>query len=227
MNTLRYIPTFLIKCENEITFNEIPFFRGAILHTLGNAPLLFHNHINDTQFRYSYPLIQYKRINGKAAIFCIGDGINEIGNYLSSQDFQITIKNRQIDLVIDKVFSKRHLIQLWNSLFYYRIRNWVALNSKNYQRYKEIENITEQIEFMENILIGNILSFAKGIGISINDSLNCKLISLSKPHLKLAKGVKMMVFDAEFKTNISLPDYIGIGKHASIGFGTIVRNYNK
>lgn len=227
MNTTQHVQTFLIKSENEIKFNEIPFFRGAILHSLGNAPLLFHNHINDSQFRYSYPLIQYKRINGKAAIFCIGNGTDEIGSYLSSQDFNLNINNRSINFSIDKVISKRHLIQLWDSSFYFHLRNWIALNSSNYAKYQKIEHISEQIEFMEQILIGNILSFAKGIGISINSNLECKLTSLSPPKIKYAKGVKMMAFDAEFKTNISLPDYIGIGKHSSIGFGTIVRNYNK
>ena len=35
-----------------------------------------------------------------------------------------------------------------------------------------------------------------------------------------------MAFDIEFVTNMSLPDYIGIGKNASIGYGVIthVRN---
>ena len=30
-----------------------------------------------------------------------------------------------------------------------------------------------------------------------------------------------MAFDIEFKTNLSLPQYIGIGKNASVGYGTL------
>lgn len=30
-----------------------------------------------------------------------------------------------------------------------------------------------------------------------------------------------MAFDIEFKTNFSLPDYLGIGKNASIGYGVV------
>lgn len=33
-----------------------------------------------------------------------------------------------------------------------------------------------------------------------------------------------MSFDADFQCNLNLPDYIGIGKHTSIGYGTITRN---
>jgi hypothetical protein len=36
-----------------------------------------------------------------------------------------------------------------------------------------------------------------------------------------------MSFDAEFKTNVSLPDYIGLGKGVSLGMGTVVRKYGK
>ena len=31
-----------------------------------------------------------------------------------------------------------------------------------------------------------------------------------------------MSFDVEFKANVSLPDYIGLGKGVSLGFGTVV-----
>ena len=61
----------------------------------------------------------------------------------------------------------------------------------------------------------------------IEKEITCKLLSLKDFRLIKAKGVKMMTFDAEFKANISLPDYIGIGKHVSLGFGTVVRIYNE
>lgn len=44
---------------------------------------------------------------------------------------------------------------------------------------------------------------------------------MSAPYQVTNKGVKLMAFDAEFKTNMSLPDYVGIGKNASIGFGVV------
>ena len=63
------IHILVIRFKNEISLLEIPFFRGAILHALhGEANVLFHNHVDESSFRYSYPLIQYKRIQGKAAI---------------------------------------------------------------------------------------------------------------------------------------------------------------
>lgn len=222
------VQIFLVKFKNEISFHEIPLLRGAILGALGEkAELLFHNHVDETTFRYSYPLIQYKRIKKKAAVFCIDKGVETIGQFLALQDFEVSLGNRAVKLEIESILPKRALIQIWDSTFRYRVRKWLALNSENYQKYMELDECTARIAYLERMLIGNLLSFAKGIGLSLEKELVCKLISLEEPTLISAKGVKMMAFDAEFKSNLSLPDYMGIGKHVSLGFGTVVRVYNE
>ncbi len=69
-----FINTIVISFSNPLDNHQIPQFRGAINTALGeNANLFFHNHTEDG-FRYSYPLVQYKRIRQKAAIVCIKDG---------------------------------------------------------------------------------------------------------------------------------------------------------
>lgn len=61
------IKTLLLRFSNEISFKEIELLRGAVINAIGDKPnVLYHNHIDDT-FRYSYPLIQYKRINKKGS----------------------------------------------------------------------------------------------------------------------------------------------------------------
>lgn len=220
------VQTFVVKFGNEIAYHEIPLLRGAVLHALGDdAELLYHNHTGEGTYRYSYPLIQYKRIHKKAAIFCIGDGVEAIGQFLAAQHFAITLGERPVQLTIESVSPKRNLVQTWDSTFRYHLRSWLPLNSANYEEYKTIDEMTSRITFLENILVGNLLSFAKGMGIDIKEQIHCKLLTIDEPRLVKVKGVKMMAFDAEFKTNLSLPDYMGLGKHVSIGYGTVVRKY--
>lgn len=222
------IRTFVVKFKNEISFNEIPLFRGAVLNALGSdVDLLYHNHSGENTFRYSYPLIQYKRIHKKAVIFCVADGVNAIGKFLASQNFSLILGERPISLVIESVSPKRDLIQTWDTEFKYNITNWIPLNSDNYRAYMELEGITEKTQFLERMLVGNLLSFAKGVGIEIKNEIKCKLLSVDTQRSSVVKGVKMITFNAEFKTNLSLPDYIGLGKHVSIGYGTVVKKYNK
>lgn len=225
---MNYVNSFLVKFNCEISMNEIPLFRGAVLKVIGDkVELLFHNHIAENQYRYKYPLIQYKRIHKKAAVFCIGEGVESIGQLLASQNLNMSIGEREVDFQIESLVPKRVIVQVWDTEFKYRVRNWIALNTENYAKYRELEGCGEQIAFLESILVGNILSFAKGMGITIDKQITCKLLELNKPKIVVAKGVKMMAFDVEFKSNISLPDYMGIGKHVSLGFGTVVRHYEK
>lgn len=216
------IPILIIRFKNEIQRYEVPLFRGAIIASTSQSKnnLLFHNHDGD-KLRFAYPLIQYKTIQHKAAIVCLKEGTEQIGNFFANNKSVISLLDRQIDLEIDKISTINYNVQLWNDTFYYRITQWQALNSENYTKYKSLEGVVAKCSFLERILIGNILSFLKGVDIHIEEQLICEITSVSEPQLIKVKDVKVNCFNIEFKTNISLPDYIGIGKHSSLGFGIL------
>jgi hypothetical protein len=213
----------IIKFKNEIKQNEIPLFRGAIIHSVENADILFHDHKEDGGLRYSYPLIQYKRINGCAAIVCLGDGTDAIGEFFSNCNFDIKIGERAIHLDVDDIKAYQMIMQIWEQNFTYYIRRWLPLNQKNYQEYAKIESLAEKCTFMERILTGNVLSFCKGTGLHLDSHLDVKILKLEEKHPLIYKGVKMQSYDAEFKTNISLPNFIGLGKGVSIGYGVAAK----
>ncbi|MBO5699238.1 MAG: hypothetical protein J6R79_04460 [Bacteroidaceae bacterium] len=225
--TKKNLNIFLVKFKNEINFYEIPLFRGAVLNLIGeDVELLFHNHTSETTFRYAYPLIQYKRMHKKAAILCVGNGVESIGQFLSAQSFDINLGQRSMTLEIEQILPKSYLVQTWDTTFHYRLSNWIPLNSKNYQEYVATDSLADRISILEHILIGNLLSFCKGVGIEIEHEIVCQLTSLNAPRIIKVKGTKVMSFDCEFKSNLSLPDHIGLGKHVSLGCGMVVNIHN-
>lgn len=92
-------------------------------------------------------MIQYKRIQGKAAIVCLKEGTEAIGQFFSEGTFTFNLGNRYVKMELGSVLSRKCLVQTWNSMFKYRIRRWIPLNSENYQRYKAMEGISEKISF--------------------------------------------------------------------------------
>ena len=219
---MKYIRTLTVLTDAEIRQNEIPLFRGAVIHSLGEHPnVYFHNHLDDDKFRYSYPLIQYKRLGGKAAIVCVEDGVDIIGQFLTEVDGTLTIGDRQVTCNTGKIQPARILVQTWQEMFNYHINRWLPLNSQNYQHYKDIEGMVEKVSFLENILKANLLSMLKGLDIHLEKELILKITEISDPYLIYNKGVKMMAFNADFKCNLSIPNNIGIGKNSSIGCGTV------
>ena len=226
MNTQKKIKLLIIQFQNSLLLCDVSAFRGAIISKVPADLTLFHNHIGDN-LRYRYPLIQYKRIHGKAAIICVGEGTETIGSFFSQADFKLKIGKREEDFVVESIRANQWLLQPWDTEFQYTLRKWLPLNSANYEKYMSLDSVVEKYAMLEKILIGNVLSFAKGIGVHFEQQVVCKIIAIEEPRPLLYKGVKMMAFDLDFKTNVSLPDYIGLGKGVSLGFGMVVRKYDK
>lgn len=222
MDTLK-LKTFILRFSTEISLREIPMLRGAIIKATDGENILFHNHDGE-KFRYSYPLVQYKRIGGKAAIVFVGEGVDAIADYFKNQVLDVELGNRKTTLELEHADANTTTIGLWNDTFRYTIRKYLPLNNHNYEAYEKAEGVAERCAILERSLTGNILSFAKGIGLHIDGQIDVKITNMSDSTIYIYKGVKMMGFDLEFKSNISLPDYIGLGKGTSLGFGMIKRN---
>lgn len=213
----------LLRFSNPIYTSEIPMFRGAIVKAVEQSGIdLFHNH-TDEGLIYRYPLIQYKRIHQKAAIVCIGEGTEAIGQFFSSCNFNVNIGDRHVELEVESIKANKTIVQVWDSPFCYTIRKWLPFNKENYEQYLKLESLAEKYAMLERLLIGNILSFAKGVGIHFEKQVECKITESSEPLSIVHKGVKLMGFDVAFKTNVSLPDFIGLGKGVSVGKGMVKR----
>jgi hypothetical protein len=74
---------------------------------------------------------------------------------------------------------------------------------------------------LEKILIGNCLSFLKEMGVFVETRLQNRA-SLNEKQTRF-KNNRMIAFEGMFEINAMLPDWIGLGKQVSRGFGTIQR----
>lgn len=216
------IKTLQISFTNEIENHEIPLLRGAIIHSLENKLPLFHNH-TPNGFRYSYPMILYKRIRKKANLLCLGEGVEQVGEFFATANHAVKLGQREVNLEIENITPQQFRVQVWDDTFYYRMRKWIPLNSTNYEEYMQLESLTSKIQFLERILIGNILSFAKGMNIFFEETIACTISNIIGQREIKHKGVKFLAFDIDFTSNVSLPNYIGLGKGVSLNFGTITQ----
>lgn len=228
MENAKHIKILTLRFTTDIAAWEIPLFRGAVLNCIGeDVDILYHNHTREDGFRYSYPLIQYKRLGGKAAIVCVEDGVDSIGQFLMAQQPEVVLGERKVTLEMESVKPQRAMMQTWQSSFDYRLQHWLPLNSENYHRYQEQTGLTERTTLLEGILKGNLLSMCKGLGIYISEELSVSITRMTEPRLVKVKGVRVMSFDVDFSSNLSIPDGLGIGKNASLGYGTIIQSRKK
>jgi hypothetical protein len=225
VNMAKYVRTLTVLYDTEISYKEIPLFRGAVLKSIGDkANVLYHNHTGEETFRYSYPLIQYKRLNGKAAITCVEEGVDLVGQLLSDFYGMINLGQREAECKVMQVLSSKDLIQLSDMPKVYHLHQWLPLNAKNYEQYQNTDDFIDKIKILERVLIGNLLSFLKGVDIYLEEQIDLHITNITGQRPTTYKRIKLMAFDIEFKTNLCLPNYIGIGKNASIGYGILTKN---
>jgi hypothetical protein len=216
---MHQIKTLIVKFSPELAKHEVPLFRGAVIAASGGGTL-FHNHVGDN-YRYSYPLIQYKRIGKCPAIVCVGAGVESIGELFSNGNFSFEIGDRTVDMEIVSIKANKTNVQLWQNEFRYYLENWLPLNSENYKKYAQLETMAEKIELLEQILKGNILSFLKTMNIFLEEELLCRITDISSSHIEHYKNLNLMSFCIKFSSNISLPYFMGLGKNAALGFGVL------
>lgn len=218
MKRIRYLT---IRFGTTITLQEIPTFRGAVIEKVGREHDLFHNHDAQAGFLYRYPLIQYKRVGSNPAIICLDEGVDEIHHFFQNRSWDITLYDRPIELSVQDLRLNQFTFQAWEHTFSFTISNWLALNQENYDRFMALAHEQDQVSFLERILRSNILSMAKGLDWYIDREVRVRIRSLGPMHLQRFKDQLLASFDAHFDTNVFLPNLIGLGKGASIGFGVV------
>lgn len=218
MPKIRYLR---IRFSENVFPKEIPLFRAAVIEKTKRESNLFHNHHDDRGFLYRYPLIQYKVTNKKASIICLNEGTEDIHHLLQNQNMDLRIGREIRSFEIEDINMHYHQVKTWDHLFHYSLLNWLPLNQKNHSTFKSLPTEKEQVDMLNRILTGNLLSMAKGIEWFVEEKLIVEITRIKQIRELEFKRKKLMGFNVNFKTNVSLPDYVGIGKGSSVGYGVV------
>lgn len=218
-----------VAFDTEIQPYQLPQFRGAIAQKVGFEHDWFHNHDNDSGgFHNRYPLIQYKLDTHKGQmrpmLLCLEEGIEEAHHFFSQPDWTLNLKGTPLEMRIARLHVNQYTLQVWQQPFRYRIHKWQAFNPDNYDKYRQLTGLAERYSFLEKLLKTQIQSFGKGVGWQVSD-FDLKITHIAKEEwLQYKHYQKILVFTLDFQANVSLPEYVGIGKGASRGLGVVRRN---
>lgn len=224
------VPILCLVFSQSLYPRQIPQWRGAIARNAGWENLPFHNHKKrsnesfqtaEDQYIYSYPLIQYRVIGGKAAIWGIDKGVQFIKSWQNKSNGKIRLGFKETRLhVIDQpeeVFD----FQLTDQLHTYRLLDWLPLNPENYKRWLQADDLIARIELLNSILLSNLLAMAEGLGWRIPGKVDVRLLLIREMRKVRHHETDHIALNVLFKTNILLPPGIALGKGVSHGFGVL------
>lgn len=209
-----------LHIDAPLTETDTPYLRGFFGNAFRDIPL-FHHHLDETGYLYVYPRIQYKIIGGDPLLVGIAEGVSALQKAIDALD-HLRI-NGTVHAIKETTFSQTIFEPKPTAAMreYTFVTPWLALNQRNTRLYNELHEHAERKNLLNSILVANILSFCKGVGIVCRKRLEAHSHLDATSHQ--FKGIPMTAFSGSFRINFLLPDLIGIGKAVSFGNGTIRR----
>ncbi len=177
-----------------------------------------HNHDTD-KFLYRYPQVQYKFLEDKPYLVGINEGVDVLREIFDEFE-TVTLNGNRYEITERHMSIKKQAFGLSPVINYYEfVTPWIALNSKNYDRYRGAQDDEQRVAYLRRYLIGNLLSMSKSMGYMVPGEIKCD-VDLVKVNSEY-KGKSFVSFKGRFLVNFEIPDYLGIGKAVSKGYGTV------
>ena len=213
------INTTVIKIKTDKPVRKTPYqVKGVFIKKHPDeliTPML------DGSFRkkFSYPRVQVKILNEQIYIIGIKEGVEPvllIPDKIKELDFgNITFK---ID-DYEEVTLKQQFALSGSVVKYSFLTSWAALNHVTGKKYRSIP-FKKKKSYLNKLLGINLIFLAKEMGVSIDKGIYTK-VEIPNLHPKSIDDNKWKSFKGDFKTNIILPNYIGLGNGITRGYGTI------
>lgn len=215
------LKTLTLRLESDKQIKERAHQLRGFFATKFNEYVLLHQHQTD-KFIYTYPLIQYKILDDIPTIIGINEGAEVLINIYDKYD-SLTLGEQEYKIFQREIIIKEQKFEVSPDFYTYQFLSpWLALNEKNYEKYQMRGTWAERKELLEKILIGNIISMSKSLGYTVPAPIKANIIKVKKVKTSL-KDIAMLGFLGTFSVNFEIPDYWGIGKSVSRGFGTVKR----
>lgn len=188
--------------------------RLAITGALPDRPLL-HHHKEDGSSDYSLSEIRYLVIDGIPHIVTFGKGrgvLDEVSRLKLLRVRHVEYKVSGFDFIEDGI-----IIGVSNQLrTYASITPWLALNQENAAKFRCSRGVARK-DLLNSILVGNCLSLLKGLNIRICSRIMTEIVEYHSARVQME--VSMMGFHIRFVSNFAIPEFLGLGKMPSKGFG--------
>jgi len=171
------------------------------------------------RFIHRYPVLQCKIVENRILVLGINEGAEFLREFsgettgFSANGIACTITERE-PLVRDEEFALRA-----EATSYEFLTQWLALNQQNAKKFYTLQGKPARDTFMKMILADNLATLAKSLGYDLPSPITCEgTIRFKKDRID---NTNVMVFSGKFRTNLRIPDYLGIGQSVSAGFGTL------
>jgi hypothetical protein len=179
------------------------------------------HHQEAGSFIHRYPAVQCKVIRDFPTVVGINEGAAFLKEFADESRVillaPITYRIAEHDIVIrDEEFGCSDAVHSYEFA-----TPWLALTQENYKKFYKLTGKPARDEFVQKIFVDTLLTLSKSLDYEIPAPISCDTnLHFQKDRLD---GVSVMTFTGKFQVNFEIPEYLGIGKSVSQGYGAVRR----
>lgn len=214
------LPIFTLTLEpvNPLQF-QLPDFRSDLTRQLAKFPVSQLPKDSADHSIHRYPALHCKQVKGELMVMGICQGAGFLwqvtcGNsQLEAGDITCTITSRDTEIRSEAfgIDGRMHEYEI--------LTPWLALNQQFAKKFYDLSGKPARDAFMQDLLIRHLTTLAKSLDYTLPGPVTCT------PKVKFMREridrENVIVFLGKFRTNLCIPDYLGIGQSVSQGYGTI------
>ena len=213
------IKTTVLRLSTDKPVRKTPYqVKGVFIKKHASEPI---TPMLDGTYRkkFSYPRVQVKILNEQIHIIGINEGVEpvlSIPDKIKELDFgNITFTINDFE---EEAFEQQFVLS-GTAVKYSFLTSWAALNHVTGNKYRSTP-FKKKKSYLNKLLGINLIFLAKEMGVPIEKGIYTK-VEIPNLHPKSIDDNKWKSFKGNFKTNIILPNYIGLGNGITRGYGTI------
>ena len=179
-------------------------------------------HKDDTAgFIHRYPVLQCKQIKTGLIMIGISQGAGWLCRSTHDRTILGTGESTCRITARDPAIRSEPFGVADASITYEFLTPWLALNQQHAKKFYDLNGKLQRDAFMQKLLAAHLHTLAKSLDYGITIPVSCE----AKVRFRRDRigRENVMVFLGKFVTNLTIPDYLGIGLSVSQGYGTIKR----
>ena len=174
--------------------------------------------IDKNHHAYFYPRLQYKVVRNSPMIASVVEGCDllwDLYEKLGQTNGNLT----EWKITERRLIDKKTPFGIIDEYKKYRfLTPWLALPEEDFKIYLTVDDAGKE-KMLTNVIEGHIRSMADSLEYHLNGKLRVKLII--KPNYIFQRDIHYAGMLGSFIANFEIPNFLGIGKSVSRGFGTI------
>jgi len=172
-------------------------------------------------FIHRYPVLQCKQVKRNLMVTGIGQGADCLC-HLTGDLTTLGSGENSCRITARDPAIRSELFGVIDASDTYEFQTpWLALNQQHAKKFYDLNGKPQRDAFMQKLLMSHLTTLAKSLDYTITVPITCEAkVRFLRERIEREN---VIVFLGKFRTNLRIPDYLGIGRSVSQGYGTIKR----